>query len=98
MKFFVGILFSNSVTQCGDNLIKIPSDRFIFNTLQTKFTPMYVDDGLIEVVGFKNAFHGLLLLSKKGHGVRIAQVRFKNHTFLRYYSFVLFRKATIKPT
>ncbi|KMZ63329.1 Diacylglycerol kinase [Zostera marina] len=43
------------------------------NKHTTKFVPMYVDDGLIEVVGFKNAFHGLLLLSKKGHGVRIAQ-------------------------
>ncbi|KAJ8754693.1 hypothetical protein K2173_010784 [Erythroxylum novogranatense] len=38
-----------------------------------EFTPPYVDDGLIEVVGFRNAWHGLVLLAPKGHGTRLAQ-------------------------
>ncbi|PNX97964.1 diacylglycerol kinase iota-like protein, partial [Trifolium pratense] len=37
-------------------------------------TPPYVDDGLIEVVGFRDAWHGLVLLAPKGHGTRLAQV------------------------
>lgn len=36
--------------------------------------PPLVDDGLLEVVGFKDAWHGLVLLSPKGHGTRLAQV------------------------
>ncbi|XP_058001414.1 diacylglycerol kinase 5-like [Hevea brasiliensis] len=56
------------------------------------FTPPYVDDGLIEVVGFRNAWHGLLLLAPSGHGTRLAQasrIRFEfckgaaDHTFMR---------------
>ncbi|KAK4420496.1 Diacylglycerol kinase [Sesamum alatum] len=46
------------------------------------FTPPYVDDRLIEVVGFKDAWHGLVLLAPKGHGRRIAQthgIRFEFH-------------------
>ncbi|KAM1343340.1 hypothetical protein PS2_007476 [Malus domestica] len=55
-------------------------------------TPPYVDDGLIEIVGFRDAWHGLVLLTSKGHGTRIAQanrVRFEfckgaaDHTFMR---------------
>nr|XP_010924045.1 diacylglycerol kinase 5 isoform X2 [Elaeis guineensis] len=55
-------------------------------------TSPYVDDGLLEVVGFKNAWHGLVLLSAKGHGTRLAQahrIRFEfhkgapDHTFMR---------------
>ncbi|KAK9269350.1 hypothetical protein L1049_001121 [Liquidambar formosana] len=55
-------------------------------------TPPYVDDGLIEVVGFRDAWHGLVLLSPKGHGTRLAQakgIRFEfhkgaaDHTFMR---------------
>ncbi|XP_030550973.2 diacylglycerol kinase 5-like isoform X3 [Rhodamnia argentea] len=55
-------------------------------------TPPYVDDGLLEIVGFRNAWHGLVLLSSKGHGTRLAQtnrVRFEfhkgaaDHTFMR---------------
>ncbi|WCJ32098.1 diacylglycerol kinase 5 [Euphorbia peplus] len=38
-------------------------------------TPPYVDDGLIEVVGFRNAWHGLVLLAPNGHGTRLAQAR-----------------------
>ncbi|CAF2107394.1 hypothetical protein Bca4012_093597 [Brassica carinata] len=26
------------------------------------------DDGLIEIIGFRNAWHGLVLLAPKGHG------------------------------
>ncbi|KHG19730.1 Diacylglycerol kinase 1 [Gossypium arboreum] len=56
------------------------------------FTPPYVDDGLLEVVGFRNAWHGLVLLAPKGHGTRLAQahrIRFEfhkgaaDHTFMR---------------
>ncbi|KAG2682041.1 hypothetical protein I3843_11G173300 [Carya illinoinensis] len=55
-------------------------------------TPPYVDDGLIEIVGFRNAWHGLVLLSPNGHGTRLAQanrIRFEfhkgaaDHTFMR---------------
>ncbi|KAM0825325.1 hypothetical protein ACQ4PT_069629 [Festuca glaucescens] len=55
-------------------------------------TAPYVDDGLIEVVGFRDAWHGLVLLSSKGHGTRLAQahrIRFEfhkgaaDHTFMR---------------
>lgn len=44
--------------------------------------PPLVDDGLLEIVGFKDAWHGLVLLSPKGHGTRLGQahgVRFKFH-------------------
>lgn len=51
-------------------------------TLQREFTPPYVDDGLIEVVGFRDAWHGLLLLAPNGHGTRLAQVRNEYITFL----------------
>lgn len=43
--------------------------------LQRGFTPPFVDDGLIEIVGFRNILHGLLLLAPNGHGTRLAQVR-----------------------
>jgi diacylglycerol kinase (ATP) len=55
-------------------------------------TPPFVDDGLIEVVGFRNAWHGLVLLAPNGHGTRLAQanrIRFEfhkgatDHTFMR---------------
>ncbi|XP_078436748.1 diacylglycerol kinase 5-like [Wolffia australiana] len=45
-------------------------------------TEPLVDDGLLEVVGFKDAWHGLVLLSSKGHGTRLAQahgIRFEFH-------------------
>ncbi|KAL3835568.1 hypothetical protein ACJIZ3_010304 [Penstemon smallii] len=56
------------------------------------YTPSYVDDGFIEVVGFRDAWHGLLLLAPKGHGTRLAQanrIRFEfhkgaaDHTYMR---------------
>ncbi|KAK4344045.1 hypothetical protein RND71_037139 [Anisodus tanguticus] len=37
-------------------------------------TPPYVDDGLLEVVGFRDAWHGLVLFTPGGHGTRLAQV------------------------
>ncbi|GAA0159126.1 kinase [Lithospermum erythrorhizon] len=52
----------------------------------------YVDDGLLEVVGFRDAWHGLALYTPKGHGTRLAQtnrIRFEfhkgatDHTFMR---------------
>ncbi|OVA06786.1 Diacylglycerol kinase [Macleaya cordata] len=45
-------------------------------------TAPYVDDGLLEVVGFRDAWHGLVLLAPKGHGTRLAQahrIRFEFH-------------------
>ncbi|PKI35043.1 hypothetical protein CRG98_044558 [Punica granatum] len=56
------------------------------------FTPPYVDDGLLEVVGFRDAWHGLVLLTPNGHGTRLAQarrIRFEfhrgaaDHTYMR---------------
>ncbi|CAD6259446.1 unnamed protein product [Miscanthus lutarioriparius] len=55
-------------------------------------TAPYVDDGLIEIVGFRDAWHGLILLAPNGHGTRLAQahrIRFEfhkgaaEHTFMR---------------
>lgn len=42
---------------------------------QKGFTPMFVDDGLIEVIGFRDTFHGFILLAPNGHGSRLAQVK-----------------------
>ncbi|CAA0816103.1 Diacylglycerol kinase 5 [Striga hermonthica] len=55
-------------------------------------TPPLVDDGLLEIVGFRDAWHGLVLLAPNGHGTRLAQahrVRFEfhkgaaDHTYMR---------------
>ncbi|ESQ54444.1 hypothetical protein EUTSA_v10027135mg [Eutrema salsugineum] len=55
-------------------------------------TPPFVDDGLIEIVGFRNAWHGLVLLAPNGHGTRLAQanrIRFEfkkgaaKHAYMR---------------
>ncbi|PON80545.1 Diacylglycerol kinase [Parasponia andersonii] len=48
-------------------------------------TPPYVDDGLLEVVGFRDAWHGLVLLAPNGHGTRLAQFHkgAAAHTFMR---------------
>ncbi|KAL9248622.1 Diacylglycerol kinase 1-like protein [Drosera capensis] len=51
-------------------------------SLDRGLTPPYVDDGLIEIVGFRDAWHGLVLLAPHGHGTRLAQasrVRFEFH-------------------
>ncbi|KAJ4831357.1 Diacylglycerol kinase 5 [Turnera subulata] len=62
------------------------------SSVQRDLTPPYVDDGFIEVVGFRNAWHGLVLLAPSGHGTRLAQanrIRFEfhkgaaDHTFMR---------------
>jgi len=47
---------------------------FLFLIVQRDLTPPYVDDGLLEIVGFRDAWHGLVLLAPKGHGTRLAQV------------------------
>jgi len=36
-------------------------------------TAPFVDDGLLEVVGFRDAWQGALLFTPNGHGVRLAQ-------------------------
>lgn len=43
--------------------------------MQRDLTPPYVDDGLLEVVGFRDAWQGLVLLAPHGHGTRLAQVK-----------------------
>ncbi|KAI3804087.1 hypothetical protein L1987_32257 [Smallanthus sonchifolius] len=51
-------------------------------TRDRTLTPPFVDDGLLEIVGFRDAWHGLLLLAPKGHGTRLAQthrVKFEFH-------------------
>ncbi|KAI8562220.1 hypothetical protein RHMOL_Rhmol03G0017700 [Rhododendron molle] len=50
--------------------------------LNWELTPPFVDDGLLEIVGFKDAWHGLVLLCPNGHGTRLAQahkIRFEFH-------------------
>lgn len=42
--------------------------------MQRDLTPPFVDDGLLEIVGFTDAWHGLVLLCPNGHGTRLAQV------------------------
>ncbi|KAL3647153.1 Diacylglycerol kinase 5 [Castilleja foliolosa] len=45
-------------------------------------TAPFVDDGQLEIVGFRDAWHGLVLFAPKGHGTRLAQahrVRFEFH-------------------
>ncbi|KAL6975753.1 Diacylglycerol kinase, partial [Sarracenia purpurea var. burkii] len=55
-------------------------------------TQPFVDDGLLEIVGFRDACHGLVLLAPNGHGTRLAQahrIRFEfhkgalDHTYMR---------------
>ncbi|KAL0549906.1 hypothetical protein IC582_014401 [Cucumis melo] len=49
------------------------------DSLKRDLTPPYVDDGLIEIVGFRNAWHGLVLLAPNGHGTRLGQVTSSNN-------------------
>ncbi|KAI4334035.1 hypothetical protein L6164_018775 [Bauhinia variegata] len=76
--------FSGGLNPWGTPNIKKRRDRDL--------TPPYVDDGHLEVVGFRDAWHGLVLLAPKGHGTRLAQahrIRFEfhkgatDHTFMR---------------
>ncbi|RWW06299.1 hypothetical protein GW17_00030378 [Ensete ventricosum] len=46
-----------------------------FSSYQLDLTPPFVDDGLLEVVGFKDGWHGFVLLAPGGHGTRLAQAR-----------------------
>lgn len=55
--------------------------------MQRDLTPPFVDDGLIEVVGFRDAWHGLVLFAPNGHGTRLAQVSNETHTDDLCYSF-----------
>ncbi|TYK02194.1 diacylglycerol kinase 5 [Cucumis melo var. makuwa] len=57
--------FSGGFNPWGTPNNRKPHDRGL--------TPPYVDDGLLEVVGFRDAWHGLVLLAPKGHGTRLAQ-------------------------
>ncbi|RLN24278.1 uncharacterized protein C2845_PM07G25120 [Panicum miliaceum] len=45
--------------------------------------PPLVDDGILEILGFKDVWHGLVLLSPKGHGTRLAQAHRVRFEFLR---------------
>ncbi|KAI5057771.1 hypothetical protein GOP47_0027786 [Adiantum capillus-veneris] len=47
-----------------------PSDS---KSRERKLTPAYVNDGLIELVGFRDGWHGFALLTPNGHGTRLAQ-------------------------
>ncbi|XP_052208036.1 diacylglycerol kinase 5-like isoform X2 [Diospyros lotus] len=54
-------------------------------------TPPFVDDGLLEIVGFKDAWHGLALLTPNGHGIRLAQahrIRFEFHKGASRYTYM----------
>lgn len=56
-----------------------PNDK---KSSKMNLTPAFVNDGLIEIVGFRDGWHGLALLTPKGHGTRLAQahkVRIKFH-------------------
>ncbi|PWA81041.1 NAD kinase/diacylglycerol kinase-like domain-containing protein [Artemisia annua] len=73
----------------GLNPWGIPSRR---RTRVKDWTPPYVDDGFLEIVGFRNAWHGAVLYAPSGHGTRLAQargIRFEfhkgaaDHTFMR---------------
>ncbi|KAK4745339.1 hypothetical protein SAY87_011651 [Trapa incisa] len=76
--------FSGGLNPWGTPNAKRSRDR--------NLTPPYVDDELLEIVGFRNAWHGLVLFAPKGHGTRLAQthrIRFEfykvkaNHTYMR---------------
>lgn len=54
----------------GRNPWGTPSDS---KSRQRKLTPAYVNDGLIELVGFRDGWHGLALYTPNGHGTRLAQ-------------------------
>jgi len=56
-----------------------PSDK---KSQERGLTPPYVDDGKLDIVGFRNGWHGFVLLAPHGHGTRLAQahsVRFEFH-------------------
>ncbi|PIN14243.1 Diacylglycerol kinase [Handroanthus impetiginosus] len=54
-------------------------------------TPPYVDDGLLEIVGFRDAWHGLVLHAPNAHGTRLAQahrIRFEFHRGAAEHAFM----------
>lgn len=57
--------------------------------MQRGLTRPFVDDGLLEIVGFRDGWHGLVLLAPHGHGTRLAQVSTKL-TLVRVSSIVLY--------
>lgn len=66
-----------------------PSDK---KSKEMGLTAPFVDDGLLEVVGFRDAWQGAALFAPKGHGVRLAQThrlriefhpKENDHTFMR---------------
>ncbi|KAE8125719.1 hypothetical protein FH972_020493 [Carpinus fangiana] len=76
--------FSGGLNPWGTPRMKKSDDRDL--------TSPFIDDGLLEIVGFRNAWHGLVLLAPNGHGTRLAQakgIRFEfrkgsaDHTFMR---------------
>eukprot|EP00249_Psilotum_nudum_P019696 c27375_g1_i1 orf=289-1833(-) len=76
--------FSGGLNPWGD-----PSDK---KSIERGLTPPLVNDGLLEIVGFRDGWHGLALLTPNGHGTRLAQahkVRIEfhkgtvDHTYLR---------------
>ncbi|KAG6521149.1 hypothetical protein ZIOFF_018215 [Zingiber officinale] len=73
-------------------IMKSPGHWEDLNVPHRDLTRPYVDDGLLEVVGFRDAWHGLVLLAPNGHGTRLAQahrIQFEfhkgaaDHTFMR---------------
>lgn len=44
-----------------------------------------MDDGFFEVVGFRDAWHGLVLFTPNGHGTRLAQVSIKSPPSVGHY-------------
>ncbi|MCO5597386.1 hypothetical protein L7F22_051462 [Adiantum nelumboides] len=58
--------------------------------MKRSLTEPRVDDGILEIVGFRDGWHGLSLLFPGGHGTRLAQahkIRLEissvNHTYMR---------------
>ena len=70
-----GFLFLNFFQSVMHELQStVISSQVCCGNAQRQFTAPFVDDGLVEVVGFRDAWHGLVLLAPNGHGTRIAQV------------------------
>lgn len=74
--------FSGGFNPWGD-----PSDK---KSIKRGLTQPLADDGILEIVGFRDGWHGLSLLGPNGHGTRLAQahrVRMEvssvKHTYMR---------------
>ncbi|KAJ9550492.1 hypothetical protein OSB04_014537 [Centaurea solstitialis] len=57
----------------GTTLQSLSTCTYTHDSISRDLRPPYVDDGLLEIVGFRNAWHGLALLAPNGHGTRLAQ-------------------------